>query len=113
MRERERKEREAQGGAVSVSSGGGGGGRASPPNPRNATVIKPFDGTFEWDKVSTMVAEKETDPANYMPPAAQFTSFDSWRAGHDEIQFFGGRGGISVRPWTGRRRPLTPERRGA
>ena len=56
MRERERKEREAQGGAVSVSSGGGGGGRASPPNPRNATVIKPFDGTFEWDKVSTMVS---------------------------------------------------------
>ena len=94
---REKRERETQGGGSVYSAGG----RASPRDPRNATVVKPFDGTVNWDKVAYNVSEEEQDPDKYMPPAAQFMSFDSWRLGHNEIHF-GGRGDISVRPWTGK-----------
>ncbi|GMH49065.1 hypothetical protein TrVE_jg4228 [Triparma verrucosa] len=64
----------------------------------SATVIKPFDGTIDWAKITNLDV-KEEDPVDFMPKAAQFTTFDSWKKNSSMI-VFDDDSYINIRPWT-------------
>ncbi|GMH86383.1 hypothetical protein TL16_g10519 [Triparma laevis f. inornata] len=68
-------------------------------NPNSTTIIKPFDGTIDWADISTPSPQQQTAPEGYMPKAAQFTSFDSWKKNSQLINFSDS-SYINVRPWT-------------
>ena len=61
-------------------------------------VIKPFDGTIDWAKITNLDV-KEEDPVDFMPKAAQFTTFDSWKKNSSMI-VFDDDSYINIRPWT-------------